>query len=196
MCLLTGMGFFFLNNELLKSLYWNLNPDFININNGKWNLLFEFETSEKCHNVKVFGKPGKQKYSGEFVIVRKGILPFGLELVSKKYVENNVLLESSTFGHPKNYVWKFCCRTGIYNLYSDSTSNNYSPSIMLAIQYMPKADLLSLVDIRTVNCDNIPTVKDASCWAKRDSIKEYFYVKSFKIYPQIKNVFELKKEFW
>jgi hypothetical protein len=65
-----------------NSLYCNLNPSHVDLQKDGFVKFFSFVTSEKKVLVEVYAKPWKEKNTGEFVIVRKGVLPFGIKLVS------------------------------------------------------------------------------------------------------------------
>lgn len=64
------------------SLYCNLNPDHVNLKKDGYVKIFSFITSKKKVLVEVYAMTGGKNSSGKFVIVRKGILPFGIKLVS------------------------------------------------------------------------------------------------------------------
>jgi hypothetical protein len=64
------------------SLYCNLNPSHVNLKKDGFVKFFSFEMEKGKVLVEVYAKAGKKKNFKDFVIVRKGVLPFGIKAVS------------------------------------------------------------------------------------------------------------------
>jgi hypothetical protein len=67
-----------------------MNPDHVNLHKDGWVKVISFKTGWKKIPVEIYGRPGKEANSGEFVVVRKGVLPFRVVAVSPKYECKNL----------------------------------------------------------------------------------------------------------
>jgi len=73
-----------------QSYYLNMNPDHVNLNKDGWVKVISFTTSKRNIPIEIYGRPGKEKNSGEFVVVRKGVLPFWMVAITPKYQNKNL----------------------------------------------------------------------------------------------------------
>jgi len=102
-----------------QAYYMNINPDHVDLLKGEWKNILSFRTVEKNILVEIYGRPLQKPNSGEFVMVRKGVLPLGMNSVSKIYKNkislwNKVYIECDSL-YNGNLVKKnpptsqFCC---------------------------------------------------------------------------------------
>jgi hypothetical protein len=69
-----------------RAFYMNINPDHVNIEKDGWKFILSFKTIEKNVRVEIYGRPLQKPNSGEFIMVRKGLLPFKIISISKIYL--------------------------------------------------------------------------------------------------------------
>jgi hypothetical protein len=175
------------NRIFLTSLYQNYNPDHVNLKKEKWEKIFSFVTVEKHIKVEIYGRPGDEINSGEFVIVRYGLLPLNLKLISPKYLDNFLWRRNLEIERP--FIFSFTCKLGFYNQFYNSSKQKYTPTIMLTIDYDPFSKIYKLFAVQYSNCDEISTIDMAEALGKTK--REHFETITYQMHSNLISIFPI-----
>jgi hypothetical protein len=171
-----------------QSYYMNMNPDHVDLKKDGWVKVIAFTTVWKKIPVEIYGRPGKEENSGEFVVVRKGVLPFGLMSITGKYECKNIWSYYSNYSATENKTIKastFMAQMGPF--FSDRIPSKLIPSIMFSFVKLINEEDYRLTGISYMLLDDIQTV------VKKESI----FIK-LNIYNSCENIFinkEISKHF-
>jgi hypothetical protein len=151
----------------VKAFYLNMNPDHVDLQKGGWVKLMHFTTDTRTDKrktlVEIYGKSAKEPNSGNFIIVRQGLLPLGILAVSpiyhvkhlweKEYEYNNehgdsIVDSIQVFGLSMGY--EFPDRIFKYR---------YAPSLQVIFYCKYNLHTYVLSGLHYLNCDKIPFEK-------------------------------------
>ena len=85
----------------VKAFYLNMNPDHVDLQKGGWVKLMHFTTDTRTDKrktlVEIYGKSINKPNAGNFLIVRPGLLPFGITAISPIYNANHLWRKNYLF---------------------------------------------------------------------------------------------------
>jgi len=86
-----------------QAYYMNMNPDHVDLKNGGWVKLMHFITDTRMDKrktlVEMYGRSARELNSGEFIIVRPGILPLGILSISPIYDVDHLWTKERTYNN-------------------------------------------------------------------------------------------------
>jgi hypothetical protein len=161
------------------SLYQNCNPDHINLDKDGWEKVFTFTTIKKHINVDIYGKSAIASDTGEFVVVRTGILPFRLKLISA------VMKGEYDWSRPRNYNNKrdivFSVNFGYSNDFYNKYKHYFAPFIGLMINYLLDENKYELGFLVYSKCDDISICTDLIHRIETDEKEIYRKAQSYQL---------------
>jgi hypothetical protein len=178
----------------------NINPNHVNIEKGGWELILSFKTIKKNVPVEIYARPMKMPNSGEFVMVRKGLLPFGMNSISEifrneKHVWQKNLIDCETYTISGNYgstnqsnrYTHICMIIGDFKKESKYSSLP-SPSISFCLWKACSDTIFSFDGMNYINLDTILFFN--KFWDRNfGSYSDYQEHKELIISPQIEKIF-------
>jgi hypothetical protein len=146
-----------------QSFYLNMNPDHVNLNKDGWVKVISFTTIKNKIPVEIYGKPGKEANSGEFVILRRGVLPFKMVSITSKYFCNNLwdhrygINDTAKNTEPAKMSFvEFFATLG--TLINDDIVFKPTPSIFFGVSKLENEKEFKPTGICYVSCDYVPII--------------------------------------
>ena len=183
----------------LYSLSKNFNPDHVELEKDGWYRFLSFVTEKNKIYVEIYGHPIDNEELHQFVVIRKGILPFGLKLISPVYDEvdcwspgwnGNQTME----GKPDRY--SFDAFLGLGNFRDNESKYTFTPFISFVIINTTEKDSFEMFSFDYSHCDEIPTIINLRKAWGYGKIKEYWSAESITIYNEIRKAIPLKENVW
>jgi hypothetical protein len=163
-----------------QALYLNMNPDHVDLQKGGWVKLMHFTTDTKTDKhktlVEIYGKSANEPNSGDFLIVRHGLLPFGIPLISAIYNAKHLWSKDYLFLAPNttkiikgagiengatiiDTVHAFSLFIGYYFINQTSILKyKLLPSLGLYLYFQPKDNTYHF-SLAYTNTDKVPIVE-------------------------------------
>jgi hypothetical protein len=183
----------------------NINPDHVNLEKGGWKNILSFRTVEKNVLVEIYGRPLQKPNSGEFVMVRKGLLPLGMNSISKVYKneknvwgKSNIECDSLFEGriikkNPPSFKYcDLCMAIGDY-FKQNGPLFTPIPSVSYCLSKVCPDTVFKLDGIAYSYCDEIPFFCRFSK-GKIDIPRDYKIGRNITISHQIEIVFKKPEE--
>jgi hypothetical protein len=165
----------------VKAYYLNMNPDHVDLQKGGWVKLMHFTTDTRTDKrktlVEIYGKSINKPNAGNFLIVRPGLLPFGITAISPIYNANHLWRKNYLFLNANtttiikgagiengatiiDTVHDFSLCIGYYYIEQVSISKyKIYPSVCLSLYYQPKDNAYHLNSLEYTNTDKIHPIK-------------------------------------
>ena len=183
-------------SHVVYPIYTNLNPDNVDLQSSEWKKILSFTTVTNEVFVEVYGCPTSKKNEGRFVLVRTGILPFNIKMVSPIYLDFGLFEYGIEYSNGKYVKNKNSCyfdvNIGFCARKQHQTKKyKHSPYLNVIIDIELEEYRQKIATLEYMYCDFIPLNNN---WYEKTQCLDYdrkFY--NGKLHVDIFNTFKAKE---